>query len=473
MSLSTGWDCPRAEVMMSFRRAQDHTYIAQLLGRMVRTPLARRIEADASLNDVHLFLPHYDQEAVNIVIEDLKDVENVPPSETGTSRELVILNRQEGLEDVFEAMKELVTYRVNAVRKQSALRRLMGLGRGLTQDRIDEEAQKRVKDLVIDKMNEEIERLRKSGILEAKVKSIIGIDLRTIAVEKQTVVRENYREYQVEAVGADIERLFGRAGRRLGNGLHMDYWRAHEKRAAAEVKVEAVVLTQDHDSMQRLESFAENEFYSLYENNKRNIAALKEEKRRKYYERLRLASAEPQNIPWALPDSVDFNRSPDAPQYKKHLYLEQDGKFRADLGNWEKGVLEIELQDENVIGWLRNLDRKSWSLEIPYRDAGEIKSMFPDMVIVRRDEQGFQFDILEPHDSSRSDNHAKAVGLAEFAEKHWDLFGRIQLIRKQRGADGAEHYYRLDMGNTFVRNKVLPITSNTQLDQIFDQEARP
>lgn len=225
--------------------------------------------------------------------------------------------------------------------------------------------------------------------------------------------------------------------------------------------------------MQRLESFAENEFYSLYENNKRNIAALKEEKRRKYYERLRLASAEPQNIPWALPDSVDFNRSPDAPQYKKHLYLEQDGKFRADLGNWEKGVLEIELQDENVIGWLRNLDRKSWSLEIPYRDAGEIKSMFPDMVIVRRDEQGFQFDILEPHDSSRSDNHAKAVGLAEFAERHWDLFGRIQLIRKQRGADGAEHYYRLDMGNTFVRNKVLPITSNTQLDQIFDQEARP
>jgi hypothetical protein len=53
------------------------------------------------------------------------------------------------------------------------------------------------------------------------------------------------------------------------------------------------------------------------------------------------------------------------------------------------------------------------------------------------------------------------------------LFGRIQLIRKQRGADGAEHYYRLDMGNTFVRNRVLPITSNTQLDQVFDQEARP
>jgi type III restriction enzyme len=38
MALTTGWDCPRAEVMMSFRRAQDHTLIAQLIGRMIRTP---------------------------------------------------------------------------------------------------------------------------------------------------------------------------------------------------------------------------------------------------------------------------------------------------------------------------------------------------------------------------------------------------------------------------------------------------
>lgn len=33
MALTTGWDCPRAEVMMSFRKAADHTLIAQLVGR--------------------------------------------------------------------------------------------------------------------------------------------------------------------------------------------------------------------------------------------------------------------------------------------------------------------------------------------------------------------------------------------------------------------------------------------------------
>ena len=56
-SLSTGWDCPRAETMMSFCTVRDATYIAQLLGRMVRTPLQRHIAEDETLNDVHLFLP--------------------------------------------------------------------------------------------------------------------------------------------------------------------------------------------------------------------------------------------------------------------------------------------------------------------------------------------------------------------------------------------------------------------------------
>lgn len=163
MNLSTGWDCPRAEVMMSFRTAQDHTYIAQLLGRMVRTPLAHRVERNAALNDVHLFLPHYDEETVNAVIQDLKNVEDVPPAETGTVRELVTLEQRRGSESIFGAMQDLVTYRVGAVRKQSALRRLMGLGRGLTHDQINERAQEQVTEISVAWMAAQVQRLRASG----------------------------------------------------------------------------------------------------------------------------------------------------------------------------------------------------------------------------------------------------------------------------------------------------------------------
>lgn len=471
MSLSTGWDCPRAEVMMSFRRAQDHTYIAQLLGRMVRTPMARRVEADAALNDVHLFLPHYDQATVEAVIQDLKNVEEVPPSETGTSRELVTLYRREGMEEVFAAFGGLLTYRVNAVRKQSSLRRLMGLGRGLTHDRIYEDAQEIVKTQIVAKMAEEVQRLRGAGTLEERAKQITGIGLKTIAVEHGTGVTQDDGEYAIEAASADIDRHFQQAGRFLGEGLHMYYWRAQGGRDADEVKVEVVVLTQDHEGMKRLETLAEAAFDALYAKYKRDIASLKEQ-RRQHYHRLRLATSVPQTIPWALPETIDFRRSPNAPDYGKHLFLEEDGKFRADLGAWEQEVLQEELADASAIAWLRNVDRKSWSLEIPYEDAGSVKPMFPDLLVVRQDSKGFLFDILEPHDPNLRDNADKAVGLAKFAEKHWNLFDRIQLIRKKRGADGVERYFRLDVGNEVVRKKVLSVTTNNQLDQVFGEESR-
>ncbi len=79
-TLSTGWDCPRAETMMSFRVASDHTYIAQLLGRMVRTPLQRHINVDETLNNVHLFLPQFNESTVQSVVEALQSAEgaNIP-----------------------------------------------------------------------------------------------------------------------------------------------------------------------------------------------------------------------------------------------------------------------------------------------------------------------------------------------------------------------------------------------------------
>jgi type III restriction enzyme len=65
-AISTGWDCPRAEVMVSFRAATDKTHITQLLGRMVRTPLARRIPGNDRLNSVDCLLPRFDRKSVQL-----------------------------------------------------------------------------------------------------------------------------------------------------------------------------------------------------------------------------------------------------------------------------------------------------------------------------------------------------------------------------------------------------------------------
>lgn len=88
-NLSTGWDCPRAETMMSFRRAKDSTYIAQLLGRMVRTPMQMHIQVDDTLNDVHLYLPFFEKGTVDDVISALQSEEggSIPTDVYGESIE--------------------------------------------------------------------------------------------------------------------------------------------------------------------------------------------------------------------------------------------------------------------------------------------------------------------------------------------------------------------------------------------------
>ena len=72
-AVSTGWDCPRAEVIYSRRKRSDPTYIAQLIGRMIRTPLARRIDTNEELNTVSCYLPEFNADTVDSVVERLKE----------------------------------------------------------------------------------------------------------------------------------------------------------------------------------------------------------------------------------------------------------------------------------------------------------------------------------------------------------------------------------------------------------------
>jgi type III restriction enzyme len=470
MNLSTGWDCPRAETMMSFRSAQDYTYIAQLLGRMIRTPLARRISSDAELNSVSLFLPYFDEETVKNVVNALRDSEAVMPTETGTNKELVTLGRNLEFSDVFDAMDNLITYRIDSARKQAPLKLLIQLSRALTMDGIDLKAQKTVKNAVLSKMDEEISRLKESGDYDTRGAAITGFSLGTLIFEYGDNAYSFDESTQTMVVSEfDISRHFEQAGRILGEGLHKEYWIRHSTRDHIDVKKEIIVLTNDTDAMERINDYAENEFITLYEKNKRSIARLNEA-RKNIYERLTNASAQPISVPWILPDSIDFYIPDNSMKFGQHLYCSEDGTFETSLNTWEIGVITEELNN-GAVCWLRNLDRKKWALEIPYEVSGVTTSMFPDLVIIRADSQGYIFDILEPHDPSRKDNYPKAVGLAKFAEKHWDKFGRIQLIRLKKGVDGREHFYRLDMGKTTIRNKVRGITSNEELDRIFDTDA--
>ncbi|MFC1481609.1 DEAD/DEAH box helicase [Candidatus Neomarinimicrobiota bacterium] len=470
MSLSTGWDCPRAEVMVSLRRAEDHTYIAQLLGRMVRSPLARRIEKNAALNDVHLILPKYNRETVSAVIADLENEESVPPSTIGTSDTHIILQRRKKLDKVFDAVQTIYTYRVNAYRKQSGIKRLMGLGRALTIDAIDKNAQITIKRLIVKKMQEEVKRLSDTGVLATGSAKIKRVNIKTVAVASESEIIEMELTSEEKTVEDDIEIRFNEAGRILSNGMHIEYWKNHENPDTEQAKIEVIVLAENFEALKSLEQYTTAQFDILYQKWKRDINA-KPDGIQSKYNILRLSTELPQPINWNLPNVIDFNRKPESKSYDKHLYLEGDGSFRVDLGPWEDHVLMEEIQNKDVVGWLRNQERKRWALQIPYEDGNAIKPMFPDLLIIREDKHGYIIDILEPHDQSRRDNLNKARGLAKYASEYSNRLGRIELIRKMSGPDGKQRYMRLDIARDVVFNRILKATTNSQLDDIFDDLA--
>lgn len=470
MNLSTGWDCPRAETMMSFRSAQDYTFIAQLLGRMIRTPLARHIDSDAELNNVSLFLPYFDEDTVGKVIEALRDNEMAAPADIGTNRELVTLKRDPAFADVFDAMGNLVTYRIDSAKKQQPIRLLMGLARALTMDGIDLRAQKNTRNAIIAKMGEKLDELKATGEFDTFAKSITGFSLGALTFNYgDTAYTYDEETNEVTVTDFDIRRHFEQAGKILGEGLHTEYWVKHSDRDETDVWIEVIVLVHNTDIMEALNSYAERAFSDLYESNKRQIAALPEA-RKQFYTKLISSSSQPIAMPWTLPLSIDFTVSDNGAKYDKHLYVNDAGEMETYLGTWEAGVLREEVAN-GAVCWLRNLDRKPWSLCVPYEVNGVPTPMYPDIVMVRADSCGYVFDILEPHDSSRKDNCLKAVGLAKFAELHWDKFGRIQLIREMKGPDNQMHFYRLDMGKAAIRNRVRGITSNAELDRIFEEDA--
>jgi type III restriction enzyme len=74
-------------------------------------------------------------------------------------------------------------------------------------------------------------------------------------------------------------------------------------------------------------------------------------------------------------------------------------------------------------------------------------------------------DILDPHHTGLADAAAKAVGLAQYAAKHADKFGRIELIIVV-----GDNVKRLDLKDEVVREKVKLVTTREQLERLYEEE---
>lgn len=74
-ALTTGWDCPRAELLVSMRPMHARTAIVQLVGRMLRNPQGFQVEnpAEPDLDVAFLYLPFYDKQVIEGIESEYRD----------------------------------------------------------------------------------------------------------------------------------------------------------------------------------------------------------------------------------------------------------------------------------------------------------------------------------------------------------------------------------------------------------------
>lgn len=464
MALTTGWDCPRAEVMMSFRRAADHTLIAQLVGRMVRTPLARRVEDDEFLGSVTLFLPHYNEEGLKAIIARLEDPDSGSPVKVERKTELAQYRRAKNKTDVFVALAKLPTYVLGIVRRQANTRRLLSLARKLTMDDVDPDALENAKTLVVGTLKAEAARLRSNPEFAAKVTGKASINIREFRVEYGELRElKEARTIAVEVTSENIEDLFVRCEAILGEGLKDEYWRRESDRENPDsAKLELFCVLQEPASVKAVQEACGKRLDELFDRWGDEIEAMPSS-RRDLYTRIRRQGAEPRAEPMHAPELIEVRR--ETPVWDGHLFVDAAGKFGWAANKWEDPVLREAMAAKGFAGWLRNTPKKPWALCVPY-GQGEPRAMYPDLLVFRREGGKVRVDILDPHDDSRADAAEKAAGLARFAQKHGSAFGRIEMIRVVKG-----RIERLRLHESTVRDKVAKVTTLKHLQDLYEDLA--
>ena len=472
-AISTGWDCPRAEVMISFRPAQDRTYIAQLLGRMVRTPLARRIPGNDKLNAVDCLLPRFDRDTVEQVVMALRDGGgDTPPTGRVLVNPVEVKPNPEVPDSVWARFIALPSQSRPQRGVKPALR-LTALAHELASDGLLPGAggkahatMHRMLDRFIDGRAPEFAAKRAEVMTVSGLTVIADLQTGQLGDEKfedesdDAVVTDAYRR-TARIVSPDIARTYTieRAKRKpeAQDDLEAAQLEAREEVAALHLMENLQVLF-DAEATRLADSwFAEHQ---------ERIKQLPDE-RQEAYRRIAELSPDPQDVGLVRPTSrleptkIRENGAEAAiPTYPKHLLCARDGSYPSELNPWERAVLDAEMKRTGFRFWYRNPDRPSQdSLGVAYTTGEDVRILRPDFIFFAEQQGEIVADLVDPHGIHLADSLSKLQGLARFAERHPQAFRRIEAV----ASTDAGKLRVLDLTKPEVRRAVMEAQSAESL----------
>ncbi|MEU0570315.1 DEAD/DEAH box helicase family protein [Nonomuraea sp. NPDC005983] len=459
-AISTGWDCPRAEVLISLRSAADYTYIAQLIGRMVRTPLARRIATDQTLNDVHCYLPRFNKQQVGEIVDRFAEGKNDEPPVEIVTDPLVVEWNESLPDELVVLLQGLPTYVVPGRIYRTQISRLHTLATLLTGDHIVEEAIAQVRIHLNGGLTTQRKRLEKEGRFQLALARVRSLKIeRTYSLLAAESIDDLPLDtsYEVDRDDNNIEDLYKVAKRKLPEGVASNYWnelveaQTDDEYDPTEAKAITAVLALHPEVVEAVESAAEQLVRTWLRQYQSSISKLPDA-RKVAYEPVKRETRSPELTDLVLPNSKVVSDA--GRRWTKHLLAAEDGTYPCDLKGWEVEVLERELEDIDLVGWYRNPTGGNASLRIPYRGAHFDRSLYPDFILFHRTDQGVKPSIVDPHGLFLEDALAKLRGLASYAAEHFDCFQRIDAVTKI-----DDKLLALDLRSEVVRNALGELTS--------------
>ena len=452
---------------MSFRTYKDATYVHQLLGRMVRTPLARRIPGNEVLNSIDCFLPHFDKTTSTAIAQTLmrgqSDMDDTTsdPASAAARRVLfdpVTLTPNPAVgEDVWAVFDALPSMNIPQGATKP-LKRLDILANALSHDELLPGAVKTAAHTMCKLLDGC--RVQYSEQIAAARQDVLTLSAQRLTGRLGTTTLST-TSLELLADDRAIEEAAAAAARTLTGwiaGAYIDHIvpEDEEDLDLREGDIIIASLARTSEVVADLEAKADKLVQDWLSQYRVQINGLTDE-RQAVYDRVREMARRPERVDLTRPKLAQADqqeRLPDGserplPTRTLHLMAAEDGTAPVDLNAWERQVLDSEAAEPSFRGWYRNPSRASkQSLAIPYQDGtGQWQALRPDFLFFHTNQDGtIRADIVDPHGTYLADALPKLRGLADYAQAHGDAFGRIEAVAE---IDGQLRV--LDMKNDVVR----------------------
>lgn len=442
-AVSTGWDCPRAEVLVSLRPARDRTYITQLLGRMVRTPLARTT-SDEHLNSASVYLPLFDRAAAKQVADDIMGT-----GSGGAVTGPTVMMKPTDLtwnaavpQDLKGVIASLPSLPKPAVAPKP-IKRMLAMAAALAGDGLAEKPD----ETAVGKLCAVID-----GFLAEHATQVdkVAAGIRTAELNRHTVNLSDGSIAETAAhTGADTDTVDDalRLVSRVLSSKVVNAWLRGKFLSAADTdpnfdqdaikaRLAAAPLIdvgQGDTVVARVEKAADAQVAEWFDAIRAVLPSLGDEKRDRY-DKIRAQAGTPQETPIRLPsalvvDTVDADQNP---LETAELHVLADAAGRVPLGkltSWEAQVLATELARPNVVGWYRNPASGAAALQIAYHTPAGWKSLQPDFIVFEENSDAtIRPSIVDPHGHYLADAVAKLHALARYADRFADRFNRVDAV---------------------------------------------